>query len=102
MQYQNIFARQRFDVGTSREYKVKLTPNDDRSAYSQSLSTPITLKDNITVELTLLHCYGIITTLPSSKYASPFFTKWMSSPLGGSAQNQKPRLTKLRKQQSPN
>ena len=29
-----MFARHRFDIGTNREYKVKLTPNDDRPAYS--------------------------------------------------------------------
>ena len=43
--------------------------------YSQSLLTPINLKDDITVELALLHRYGIITTLPFSKYASPIFAQ---------------------------
>ena len=55
LQYHNIFARHRFDNGTNRELKVKLTPNDDRLVYSQNLATPITLKDDITVELALLH-----------------------------------------------
>ena len=54
---------------------VKLTPNDDRPAYSQSLPTPINLKDDITVELALLRRYGIITTLPISEYASPIFAQ---------------------------
>ena len=45
-------------------------PNDDRPAYSQSMPTPVNLKDDITVELALLHKCGIITTLPFSKYAS--------------------------------
>ena len=71
VQYHDIFAKHRFDIGTNREFKVKLTPNDDRPAYSQSLPTPINLKDDITVELALLHRYGIITTLLFSKYASP-------------------------------
>ena len=75
VQYHNIFARHRFDIGTIREFKVKLTPNDDRPVYSQSLSTPINLKGDITVELALLHRYGIITTLPFSKYASPIFAQ---------------------------
>ena len=48
---------------------MKLTPNDDRPAYSQSLQTTIDMKDDITVELALLQKYGIITTLPFSKYA---------------------------------
>ena len=72
IEFHDIFARHRFDIGTNREFKVKLTPNDDRPAYSQSLPTPINLKDDITVELALLHKYGIITTLPFSKYAAPF------------------------------
>ena len=75
IEFHDIFARHRFDIGTNREFKVKLTPNDDRPAYSQSLPTPINLKDDITVELTLLHKYGIITTLPFSKYASPIFAQ---------------------------
>ena len=75
MQYHDIFARHRFYTGTNRELKVKLTPNDDRPAYSQSLPTPINLKDDITVELALLHRYGIITTLPFSKNASPIFAQ---------------------------
>ena len=54
---------------------MKLTPNDDRPAHSQSLPTPTNLKDDITVELALLHKYGIITTLPFSKYASPIFAQ---------------------------
>ena len=72
--YQDIFARHRFDIGTNKEeFKSELTPNDDRPAYSQRLPTPIDLKDDTTVELALLHRYGIITTLPFSKYASPIF-----------------------------
>ena len=75
IEFHDIFARHRSDIGINREFKVKLTPNDDRPAYSQSLPTPINLKDDITVELALLHKYGIITTLPFSKYASPIFAQ---------------------------
>ena len=75
MEFLDIFAVHRFDIGTNREFKIKLTPNDDRPAYSQSLPTPINLKDDITVELALLHKYGIITTLSFSKYASPIFAQ---------------------------
>ena len=76
-EFHDIFARHRFDDGINREFKVKLTPNDDRPAYSRSLPTPFNLKDDITVELALLHKYGIITTttLPFSKYASPIFAQ---------------------------
>ena len=75
IEFHDIFARHRFDIGTNREFKVKLTPNDDRPEYSQSLPTPINLKGDITVELALLHKYGIITTLLFSQYASPIFAQ---------------------------
>ena len=75
MEFPDNFARHRFDIGTNREFKFNLTPNDDRPAYSQSLPTPINLKDDITVELALLQKYGIITTLSFSKYASPIFAQ---------------------------
>ena len=71
MEFHDIFARHRIDIGTNREFKVKLTPNDDRPAYSQSLPTLISLKDDITFELAHLHKYDIITTRPFSTYASP-------------------------------
>ena len=75
IEFYDIFARHRFDLGTNCEFKVKLTPNDDRPAYSQSLPTPINNKDDITVKLALLHKYGIITTLPFSNYANPTFAQ---------------------------
>ena len=59
LEFHDIFARHRFDIGTNREFKVKLTPNDGRPACSQILPTPINLKNDITVELALLHKYGI-------------------------------------------
>ena len=47
----------------------------NRPAYSQSLPASINLKDDIFVELGLLHKYGIITALPFSKYANPIFAQ---------------------------
>ena len=75
VEFHDIFARHRFDIGMNEDFKVKLTSKDDSPAYSQSLPTPINLKDDILVEFALLHRYGIITTLPFSKYASPIFAK---------------------------
>ena len=75
VEYHDIFARHRFDRGMNEEFTVKLTPKDDWPAYSQSLPTPVNLKEDIIVELALLHKYGIITTLPFSKYASPIFAQ---------------------------
>ena len=75
VEFHDIFARHRFDIGMNEEFTVKLTPKDDSPAYSQNLPTPINLKEDILVELALLHKYGIITTLPFSKYASPIFAQ---------------------------
>ena len=71
----DIFARHRLDIGINNSFKVKLTPKDERPIYTQSLPVPINLKEDLTVELALMHRYGIITTLPFSKYASPIFAQ---------------------------
>ena len=57
------------------EFKVKLTPKDDKAVYSQNLPMPIHLKEDLIIELALMHKYGIITVLPFSKYASPIFAQ---------------------------
>ena len=57
------------------QFKVSLTPKDDKPVYTQSLPVPINLQEDLTVELALMHKYGIITTLPFSKYASPIFAQ---------------------------
>ena len=75
VEFHVIFARHRFDIGINEDFMVKLTPKDESPAYSQSLPTPFNLKEDILVELALLHKYGIITTLPFSKYASPIFAQ---------------------------
>ena len=75
VEYHDIFARHRMDIGMNTEFKVKLTPKDHKAVYSQSLPTPIHLKEDLIVELALMHKYGIITVLPFSKYASPIFAQ---------------------------
>ena len=73
--FHDIFALHRFDIGINKEFKVQLTPLDNRLGDSQSLPAPINLKDNILVELALLHKYGFITTLPFSRNASPVYAR---------------------------
>ena len=73
--YHNIFARHRMDIEMNTEIKVKLTPKDDKAVCSQNLPMPIHLKEDLIVELALLHKYGSITVLPFSKYASPIFAQ---------------------------
>ena len=63
------------DFGMQTEFKVKLTPKDDRAVYSQSLPIPIHLNKDLIVELALMHMYGIITVLRFSKFASPIFAQ---------------------------
>ena len=63
------------DIRINTEFKVKLTPKDDKAVYSQNLPMPIHLKEDLFVELALMHKYGIITVLPFSKYASPIFAQ---------------------------
>ena len=41
VEYHDIFARLRMDVGLNKEFKVELSPKDDKAAYSQSLPLPI-------------------------------------------------------------
>ena len=57
------------------EFKVKLTPRDDKAVYCQNLPMPIHLKEDLIVELVLMHKYVIITVLHFSKYASPIFAQ---------------------------
>ena len=77
--FHDFFAGNRFDIGMTEEFKVKLTPNDDSPAYSKSLPAPINLKEDILVELAMLHKYGIIATLPFPKYVSPIFAQKKSN-----------------------
>ena len=75
VEYHDIFARHRMDIGMNTEFKVKLTPKDDKAVYSQSLPMPIHLKEDLIDELAIMHKYGIITVLSFSKYASPIFSQ---------------------------
>ena len=63
----DIFARHRMDIGSNTEFKMKLTLKDDKAVYSQNLPMPIRLKEDLIVELALMHKYGITTVLPFSK-----------------------------------
>ena len=75
VEYHDIFARHRMDIWMNTEFKVRLTPKDDKAMYSQDLPMPIHLEEDLIVELALMHKYGIITVLPFSKYASPIFAQ---------------------------
>ena len=57
------------------EFEERLTPKDNKTVYNESLPMPIHLKEDLIVELALMHKYGIITVLPFSKNASPIFAQ---------------------------
>ena len=75
MEFSVIFGKHRFDVGFNTELKVKLTPEHELPVYVQSPITPIHLRDELLVELALMHYYNLITTLPHSNYSSPVFAQ---------------------------
>ena len=61
VEYHDIFPRHRRDIGMNTDFKVKLTPKDDRAVYSQNLPMRIHLNKNLIVQLALMLKYGIIT-----------------------------------------
>ena len=75
VEYHDMFARHRMEIRMKTAFRVKLTPKDDKAVYSQNLPQPINLKEDLIVELALMHKYGIITLLTFSKYASPIFAQ---------------------------
>ena len=73
VEYHDVFAKHRFDVGYNTEVKIKLTPEHPLPVYVQGPPAPIHLRDELLVELALLQSFDIITTLSHSKYSSPIF-----------------------------
>ena len=75
VEYHDIFARRRMDIGMNKEFKMNLSPKDDNAVCSQNLPIPIPWKEDINVEIALKQKYGNITVLPFSKYSSPIFAQ---------------------------
>ena len=67
VEYHDIFARHRMDVGMNTEFRVGITAQDDKAVYSRSLPMPIHLEDNLFVKFSLMHKNRIITNLPFLK-----------------------------------
>ena len=51
VEYHDTLARHKVDIGMNTEFKVKLTPKDNKALYSPSLPMPIHLKEDLVVEL---------------------------------------------------
>ena len=66
IEYADIFAKHRCNVRYNSDLKIKLTPEHQRPLYTQGPPTPIQLRNELTVELALMHYFD-------SKYSSPLF-----------------------------
>ena len=77
--FHTIFAGHRLDVGRYDDFKFLLTSDHDKPVCSQNPTTPIHIRDELLTELALLQYYGIMRTLPFSKYSSPIFVQWKPS-----------------------
>ena len=80
VEYLEIFKRHRIDNGMNTQIEVKLTPIVDKTVHIHNLPMPIHLKEDLIVELNLMHKYGIFTVLSFSKYASA--TLAQTKPIG--------------------
>ena len=49
VEFNDIFARHRLDIGMNTQFKVSLTPQDDKLVDKQGLPVPINLKEDLTV-----------------------------------------------------
>ena len=79
VEFSDIFAKHRLDVGYNRDLKIKLTPERSIPIYEQGPPTPVHLRNELQVELALMHYYGLITTLSQSRYSSPLFAQRKNS-----------------------
>ena len=79
VEFSDIFAKHRFDVGYNTDLKIKLTPERSITIYEQGPPTPVHLRNELQVELALMHYYGLITTLSQSRYSSPLFAQRKNS-----------------------
>ena len=79
VEYHDVLAKHRFDVGYNTELKIELTPEHPLLVYVQGPTAPIHLRDEILVELALLQNFSIMTTFPQSRYSRPIFVHRKSS-----------------------
>ena len=60
VEFSDTFPKHRFDVGYNADIKIKLTP-ERIPIYEQGPSTPVHLRNELQVELALMHHYGLRT-----------------------------------------
>ena len=54
VEYNDIFARHRLDIGINNNFKVKRTRKDESPVYTQSLPVQINMREDLTVKLALI------------------------------------------------
>ena len=79
VEFSDIFAKHIFDVGYNTDLKIKIIPERSIPTYEKGPPTPIHLRNELQVELALMHYYGLITTLSQSRYSSPLFAQRKNS-----------------------
>ena len=72
VEYHDIFARHKMDIEKNTEFKVRLTPKDDKAVYSQNLPMPIHSKEDVIVELALCTNTGLSQSYPSQNMRVPY------------------------------
>ena len=75
----DIFAKHRFDVGYNTDFKLKLTRERSLPIYEQGPPTPVHLRNELQVEVAIMHYYGLITTLSQPRYSSPLIEQRKNS-----------------------
>ena len=79
VEFSDIFAKHRFDVGYNTDLKIKLTPERNIPIYKQGPPMPIHPRNELQVELALMLYYGLITILSQARYSSPLFAQRKNS-----------------------
>ena len=55
VEYHDIFARHRKDIGMNTQIKVEVTPQHDKAVFSQKLLSPFHLKERLIVQIAQMH-----------------------------------------------
>ena len=64
MKYQSILAGHRLDIGRNTEFKITLTPQNEKPVCWKSLPNPTNLTDHLLVEPAVMKEHLKKTTLP--------------------------------------
>ena len=55
VEYNHLFARHRNDIGMNTQFKVEVTPQDDKAVFRQKLLSPFHLKESLIVQIAQMH-----------------------------------------------